>query len=565
MGDHVERYDRQIRLWGQHGQNKCSDARVCLVNADSLGVEILKGLCLAGISSFSILDSHKLMPEDIGSIFIRRNCIGQNRGEVACQMLLQLNSDVKGEVYPLEQHLPPNINLIKDVQEGCDRISFWKHFDVVIVTSFLNIDQIIGISKICWSLNIPLLFCRSLSFFGLLRCQIQEHLVVETHPDNPLPDFSLDDPFSDLKNYLESVNLEDPTKIDEINTYPYIVVVYYYLKKWQDQNSFPRSRLPKTYQEKSALKAFINEGLKKVNRARSERHKNEEQAPINLDQGILFENFSEANKAVNSCFSVSSELPQSVVEFLNHPKVSSTSDNRSTFWSIIAAIKEFVYKNNELKLPVSGTIPDMISSSEEYLRLQNIYTKKSREDVESVFNIVQNLVSAGNNSPGQSLYEETKLICKNIRDLRIIRTTPICDEYESKSLVIREDGEDDECMAIYLGFRALDSFYSTYGRLPGRQADQVETDVAKLKYCLKQTVGQTSNKLKTLDQTLYELSRCGGAELHATSAFVGGCIAQEAIKFITNQYLPIDDSLVYNAMTTTTRTFRSKDVMIDAK
>lgn len=57
------------------------------------------------------------------------------------------------------------------------------------------------------------------------------------------------------------------------------------------------------------------------------------------------------------------------------------------------------------------------------------------------------------------------------------------------------------------------------------------------------------------DDYLHEVSRFGGAELHSVSAFIGGCVAQEAIKFITCQYKLINNTLIYDAITSTTSTY----------
>ena len=42
------------------------------------------------------------------------------------------------------------------------------------------------------------------------------------------------------------------------------------------------------------------------------------------------------------------------------------------------------------------------------------------------------------------------------------------------------------------------------------------------------------------------------AELHVVAAFMGGVAAQEAIKLVTRQFVPLAGSLVYNAMSATT-------------
>lgn len=42
--------------------------------------------------------------------------------------------------------------------------------------------------------------------------------------------------------------------------------------------------------------------------------------------------------------------------------------------------------------------------------------------------------------------------------------------------------------------------------------------------------------------------RFGGSELHAVAASVGGLAAHEVIKLLTRQYVPLDNTLIYNAI-----------------
>lgn len=567
----IERYDRQIRLWGLHGQSKCSNSKICLINSDSLGTEILKGLCLAGIGSFTILDSHKLTSEDVGCTFIPFSSIGTSRACSVKQMLLDLNEEVSGEVYPLETYLP-HITQRKsecDInEESSQEPDFWRQYNCVIACGFLYIDQIIRISKICWANNIPLILCKSIGFFGSMRFQIKEHLIIETHPDNVLPDFNLDEPFPDLEEYFNSIDLENDSNLDKVNCYPYVVIVYKYLKNWQKKHGFLNNRLPNCYSEKRQLKELIDEGLKLISKRKKLQNAKEDVLASNLtnfiEQEIPYENFLEASKAVNSCMTVSSQLSDSVKAIFNHSNVNSCvqGQNVSRFWLIIKAIREFVLNKNQGRLPASGSIPDMTSSSEEYIRLQGIYSKKAREDLDVIFGLLQTYINSSNCSPGSSLYDETKLICRNIRNLKILCTDAIYEEFDFKVCDMKEEDEEDEFITIGLCLKALDLFFSTYGRLPGCQDGQVETDISKLKDCIRQIVGKSLNRLKTLDQWLYELCRCGGAELHATSAFMGGVIAQEVIKIVTNQYVPIDNTMVYNAMNASAKSFKFNDTFV---
>ena len=63
------RYDRQLRLWGDHGQRSLEAASVCLVRATATGCELLKSLVLPGLGAFTIVDERKVGGEDVGNNF----------------------------------------------------------------------------------------------------------------------------------------------------------------------------------------------------------------------------------------------------------------------------------------------------------------------------------------------------------------------------------------------------------------------------------------------------------------------------------------------------------------
>ena len=59
-----------------------------------------------------------------------------------------------------------------------------------------------------------------------------------------------------------------------------------------------------------------------------------------------------------------------------------------------------------------------------------------------------------------------------------------------------------------------------------------------------------------VDDLVHELVRCGAGELHAVAAVMAGMAAQEAIKLLTCQFVPLSGTLVYNAMAATTSVFQ---------
>jgi len=56
--------------------------------------------------------------------------------------------------------------------------------------------------------------------------------------------------------------------------------------------------------------------------------------------------------------------------------------------------------------------------------------------------------------------------------------------------------------------------------------------------------------------TFEELFRYGTSKLHSIAAFICRCCAQEAIKLITHQYIPIDNTLIYNGIQQSTSVFK---------
>jgi amyloid beta precursor protein binding protein 1 len=53
-----------------------------------------------------------------------------------------------------------------------------------------------------------------------------------------------------------------------------------------------------------------------------------------------------------------------------------------------------------------------------------------------------------------------------------------------------------------------------------------------------------------------EFVRAAGGELHNISALTGGMVAQEAIKLITRQYVPVNNTCVFDGIKSTTSVLR---------
>lgn len=59
-----------------------------------------------------------------------------------------------------------------------------------------------------------------------------------------------------------------------------------------------------------------------------------------------------------------------------------------------------------------------------------------------------------------------------------------------------------------------------------------------------------------IQQAAQEVARAAAGELHDLSAVVGGMVAQEAIKIITKQYIPIDNTCIFDGISSRCQVLR---------
>ncbi|RYG66110.1 hypothetical protein EON64_10505 [archaeon] len=127
--------------------------------------------------------------------------------------------------------------------------------------------------------------------------------------------------------------------------------------------------------------------------------------------------------------------------------------------------------------------------------------------------------------------------------------------------------------------RATDMFYTQYARLPGNQEGCLEKDAEVLQgyvrdLCLQggvesalvqgSAVSPPNATRGSSDMDLSEdsspptplftlahateLVRSASVELHNISAIIGGVAAQEGAKLLTHQFMPINNTYVYNGI-----------------
>nr|XP_002124435.1 NEDD8-activating enzyme E1 regulatory subunit-like [Ciona intestinalis] len=520
MGEKEKKYDRQLRLWGDHGQQVLERARICLINVTATSTEILKNLILPGVGSFLILDGGRISGEDAGNnFFLDPSAIGQLKAKVATELLLELNPDVKGD------YTEEDLNQLLDRNP-----QFFQCFTVIIASS-LDVVTHKKLAALLWKHNIPLVTCYSYGFIGYMRIIVREHCVVESHPDNAHEDLRLLDPFPELVEYIDSIDLEKMDKKQHSHV-PYLVILYKFLQAWKNEHG---GQAPKNWKEKKLFKEKVLQGV------RINEHGMQEDE----------ENFEEASKQVNTAL-VESKIPENLQQIFNDAKCCNISENSTNFWILANGLKQFVQNNDKSSLPLRGSLPDMFSDSESYVKLQNIYKTKAKQDIDLLTSYIRDFGAVN----GRLSDQEIKRFCRNASFLQVVRSRSLSEEYENASQSILDGliSEGDSDAIWYVMLRCVEQFYTNFSRYPGVKADDIDIDVTRLKNCVQELTrswGVPGLVEAMSDDYVQEICRVGAAEIHSVASYMGGVAAQEVIKLITAQYVPIVGVYIYNGLKST--------------
>lgn len=156
-----ELYDRQIRLWGLDGQNTLRNARILLLGFESVAVEVVKNLCLAGVGALTLQSSLTLDSEDLAyNFFVRSENIGENAAQASTVGVQRLNPRVAvdAETRPLSE-----------LDE-----EFLTSYNVVLTTQAEDREQLIRINKACRRANRAFYYCNHRGWAGIVFVDLGE-------------------------------------------------------------------------------------------------------------------------------------------------------------------------------------------------------------------------------------------------------------------------------------------------------------------------------------------------------------------------------------------------------
>lgn len=547
------KYDRQLRLWAATGQQALEDARVLLVNSDGplgssstgvtgvAGVETLKNLVLPGIGGFTIVDPATVTEADLGvNFFLEEESLGKSRADETCRLLRELNPDVQGYSYS-----EPINDLLQDP-------SFLPQHKLVIISGPTKRSSLDSLCRTARELGIPVLYIHSIGFYATFSSQLaSEFPIVETHPDpETTQDLRLLNPWPELVNAAEALGELETMDDHQHGHVPYILLLLRFIEEWKQSHA---GNAPANYKEKTEFRDFV----------RSKARTN------NAEGGE--ENFDEAVSAVLKTISPFS-LRSPIREIFEMEQCQELTADSADFWIIASAISTFYAKHNVLPLP--GSLPDMKAQSADYVSLQNIYKSKARADVEEVISTVRQLESQLSRPTAPIPEREVEVFCKNASHIKVVRgrnIPHISSDSDSETLsAIRNQlsmgqlGLPDSLVSIFIATQILDAVVDEIQSSSSNSSLSVDNEGLWKSHterilALLQRDDPTpldAEARESIENAIQELRRAEGGELHNIASLAGGLVAQEALKVITRQYVPLDNTCVFDGARSRSEMYR---------
>jgi len=326
-------------------------------------------------------------------------------------------------------------------------------------------------------------------------------------------------------------------------------------KDWASANG---GGYPKTYKEKKEIRNIV-EGYRRIG--------------LQADQNI-----DEALSAVNTAFSMpapksslaalfvkaQSRIPQLSAIFHSPTAAEEASASLSSgwrhsmgFWCMTAAVAAFVENEGNGMLPVIGSIPDMTADTNTYVALQTLYQQQAAADMAAVQTHLAHICTRESLPSDLVSPEALKIFCKNAHNLELLEYKPLDSEYVPETVagaaLNSAFGDEASSGDLYVLLRAAQAFRAERSHWPG--CSEVEADVPVLKQFVNEVLKElalNSGTSPVSDDMIYEFCRWGGSEMHNIASVMGGVTSQEAIKAVTHQYVPLNNTFIFNGTTGTT-------------
>lgn len=401
-------------------------------------------------------------------------------------------------------------------------------------------------------LSIPLIYTHSIGFYCSLSLQLPAIFpIVETHPDpETTQDLRLTAPWPELLDAAKRIEHLDSLDDHQHGHVPYLLLLLHYLEIWKQGHG---GLYPQNYKEKTAFKEMVRGGA---------RSNNPEGGEENFDEAV-----AAVLRSINP-WSLSSGLRE-IFEMDECCNLNGKSDD---FWVITHAIKAFHQQHGVLPLP--GTVPDMKAQSADYIALQNLYKSKARQDLAEVVAKVRSTeAQLGTERAASEIpAKEVEVFCKNAAHIKLIKGREIpfltveAPHSETVKTIRDSLGNPESLISIFIALRALGILVTEYQEnMTDSAASSFLDDSVNWQRAVSQILQALQvNGLEPLDDearanienAVTEVRRAGAGELHNISSMAGGFVAQEALKVLTKQYVPLDNTFVFDGVRSKGEMFR---------
>lgn len=544
-----DKYDRQTRLWGE-GQILICAAKLLCLNSDSLSSEILKNLILSGVGEVTIIDKEKITQDDTKTnFFVDLDDIGKSRGEIILKNLLELNPDVKGNF------------IEKTAQEFLDDTNNDINKYDIIIAANLKKEEDNKVYEIAKKKGIRIVIVKNNGLIGFLRIFENYHgNMCLRLMDNPVADYRLSCPWKELIDFADSFNLEKMDLIDHKNV-PYFVILLKALIQYRKNKNDPKAN-PKTKDEKTEFKKIVESYKLDIN---TEDDKGENE---NIEEalGKLYY----CNSSYNNLTTDKLKYIFDVIDKTSQKEIFEKSNNyMKLFFLYFYSLKKFYAKYESY--PLCGSIPDMISSTNNFISLKKLYNSKAEKEHKEMRELITSEIKENKHLTN----EEKKCLDSLVNNLSLdkIDIVDILNknwpqtslfvypdntlEKEGKNLDIGQIEENFQQLNFvwYLFFRASDEFYKKNGRYPGEKIEDFKKDVpelfnlAKTEYEGLSIKPELGNELN--ENNAFEFCRMGRGDIPPIISVLGSMTGQEIIKLITYEFETVNNTVIYDGINVT--------------
>ncbi|KAJ6595844.1 hypothetical protein DFH09DRAFT_1024735 [Mycena vulgaris] len=489
----TRRYDRQLRLWAASGQSALENSRLLVISGSATSTSVLKNLVLPGIGHFTILDPATVSPRDAGNNFFLEgdSSIGKSRAQEAVRLLAELNDGVEGKADT------SSLQHILDTDPG-----YLASYTLVIAHN-LEPKLLERLSTLLWAdETLPMLVVvNSAGFLGEFFIQFHEHTIIDSHSETA-PSLRIDKAFPALLDYAKSLDFASMDPTDHTHV-PYVVILVRALADWKAAHD---GKPPQTTAEKKLFKEAV-QGMK-----------------IKFDE----ENFDEAEAQAYRCWT-ETRVPSDIAALFQDPQLSALTPTSPPFFHLLDALRQFTLEPPHT-LPLSSTLPDMKANTTSYIHLQKLYKTRAEEEKASF--------KAFLGVPLDDALIDS--FVKNAHGLKVLRGKKWETLDADPAALASAVASSPKAAAIHLALSALTAVSSPQ--------PTVEALTAAAQALLPPGVELPDE----FSDAVGEIARAPSADLPNTAAFLGGLVAQEVIKMITKQYVPVDSYCVVDLVETWT-------------